>query len=626
MGEERHTELNVIDDRARTRFPFYFMLPYDDPIELLRWRIYARERAIDDLEFRADIWEMGRVDVAFFFVTFLTIFEPRPHPRSLPFFLWTDQVSVLAWLEECYGVRPMGVNKTRGMGWSWLTSGWKKHKWCYDDECSIAVITEDETKLDGVDSNSCLGKLQYLFDHLPAWAKCTKSGASKLRRTKDGHTFMNIENAASIQGFVSRSEKLRQLRFTVIEADEFAFYDRVDQDGWVTAANGCTNNLVLGSTWNGFDDMFHHIIHEEESNLLKIHFFWWNSYERWQGAYKIVNGDVEYVDKEYKHTPNYKFGQPDVMEGGMLRSPWVDAELSQPGKSRNIMKALRDLYGMEVCEQTNSFFERNVQTAVKETIGVPDVQGTLDTSKDKVEIFPTLKSDIRIWGELPDISNGPYTIFCDLSHGVSAAFSVACVLDRFGNQCLEYGTNTTGITQFAYNVVLLARWLAGDNGDSWTLIDFEANGMPKPFHAELVRMDYGNIHMSEFQSTRRKRLVEGEMSSFAGTRNTDGGMTNFREVARAIMAIETRVMSDRVSSDMRRCGKDLDKKGQPKFPQSHKDGHGDFMQAYAGAWWRARSSVGRESMIELEEAMRHDPRHQPWEAEPNARWSDSWST
>ena len=625
LGEERHTVLNEIDSRARTQFPFYFMLPYDDPIALLRWRIYARERAIEDLEFRDAIWEMGRVDAAFFFVTFLTIFEPRPRPRGLPFFLWTDQVSMLAWYEECYGVRPMGANKTRGMGWSWLTSGGKFHKWCHDDECQIAVITEDETKLDSPDSNSCLGKLQYMFDHLPAWAKYTRSGASKLKRTKDSHTFVNIDNADSIQGFVSRAQKLRQLRFTQIEADEFAYYDRVDQDEWVVAAGGCTNNLVLGSTWNDFGDMFHPIMFEEESNLLKVHFFWWNSYERWQGAYKMVDGNVVYVDKDYKHKPNYKFGEPDVIEEGMLRSPWVDAELSQPGKRRNIMKALRDLYGMEVCQQTNSFFDSNTQSAVKETISEPDVQGVLDVSHDKVEILPTLKSDIRIWGELPDIDRGPFTIFCDLGQGVQAAFSVACALDRFGNQCLEYGTNTTGITQFAHNVVMIARWLGDANGDNWVLIDFESNGVPKPFYTELTRMSYGNIHASELKSPRHKQLVEGEIPSYYGTRNGDGGKTNFNELERAIMAIETRVTSERVANDMRRTGKDNDKNGQPKFSASHKDGHGDFIQAYAGAWWRARSSVSRESMVELEKATRHGENHQPWDTDTNEHWSESWN-
>lgn len=626
MGEERHTVLNEIDDRARTRFPFYFMLPYKDPIALLRWRIYARERAIEDLKFRADIWEMGRLDAAFFFVTFLTIFEPRPSPRWLPYFPWTDQVSVLAWLEECYGVRPAGINKTRGIGFSWESSGWLFHKWCHDPECKIAVITEDEDKLDSPDSNSCLGKLQYFFDHLPAWAKCTRSGASKLKRTKDKHTFINVDNAAGIQGFVSRAQKLRQLRFTVIFADEFAFYDRVDQEEWVVSANGCTNCLILGSTWNDFFDMFHHMMFEEESNLLKIHFFWWNNYERWRGAYKIVNGDVVYVDKNYKHKPDYHFGEPDVVEEGMLRSPWVDAELSQPGKRRNIMKALRDLYGMEVCAQTNSFFDHNTQSAVKETVCDPDVQGTLDTSHDNVVILPTRKSDIRIWGELPDLDRGPFTIFCDLAHGVGAAFAVCCVLDRFGNQCLEYGTNTTGITQFAHNVVMLARWLAGDNGDHWVLIDFEANGLPKPFNAELVRMDYGNVWESELKSPRGKQLPDGEIPKYAGTNNGDGGMANFRELERAIMSIEVRVTSERVANDMRRAGKDVEKNGQPKLPQSHKDGHGDFIQALAGAWWRARSSVGRESMVELGEATRHGEHRQlPWETDSNERWSTAWN-
>lgn len=622
LGEQRETELGVTDPRAVARFPFYFALPHDNPVELLKWRIYARNRCIKDLEFRKAVWEMCRRDAAFFAVTFLTLFEPRPRPRWLPFFLWQDQTNVLAWLEECYGRRSVAVNKTRGIGFSWLMTAFIFHKWMFDPESKIALITEDEDKLDSPDCNSTIGRLQYVFDHLPEWAKHTKSGMSKLKRTAEKHTFINIENAAVAQGFVSRAQKLRQMRFTAVFADEFAFYHKVDQEEWVVAAGGVTNNMILGSTWNDFESIFHHIMYEEESSLLKIHFFWWANKERWKGAYSVQDGVVTLVDKDYKHEPNYQFGQPDVMDEGMLRSPWVDAELSQPGKRKDILKALRDLYGMKVCSRTNSFFDNVLVQSAKLSITEPVKQGTLDTTRGEVGILPTLKSDIQLWEDLPEVDCGPYTAFCDLSQGVQAAFSVCQILDASGRHVLQYGTNELNITNFANSVIRICRWLCGRNGDNWVLLDFEMNAMSKPFVAEAERLQYRNIHFSEFKQHLTKKQKEKALR-YAGTRNDDGGVASFQELQRAAVALETRIVSEKVYKDILRCDKNHDKNGQPKFPAGHRDGHGDFLHALAGAWWRARDSIQDEGMVQS--SVKDYVPLNSWESQGNQRWSEFWN-
>ena len=75
VGEHRETKLKEICPEAREKFPFYFQLPYDSPVELLKWRIYVRTRCVRDPAFRAVIWEMCRRDTAFFAVTFCFIFD-----------------------------------------------------------------------------------------------------------------------------------------------------------------------------------------------------------------------------------------------------------------------------------------------------------------------------------------------------------------------------------------------------------------------------------------------------------------------------------------------------------------------------------------------------------------------
>lgn len=620
-GEIRQTVLNEIAPEAKAAFPYYFKLPYTDPIALLRWRIYVRKRCLTDLKFRVAIWEMCRRDVAFFAVTFLFIFEPRPLPRRLPFSLWTDQVSLLAWFTEIFGERDGAVNKTRGIGLSWLTAAFIFHKWLFIPECTIAVLTKDKDLLDSGHPNSMMGKFQYLFDNLPSWARYTEHGTPLLNRLIEKTSFINVGNAAIIQGFVSTSTKLRQLRFTMVFGDEFAFYDRTDQKEWMVSAGGVTNNRLLVSTWNDFDDEFHHIVYEEKTSLLVMEAFWWNNYERWQGAYKMEGGRVVLVDTAYPHEIDYKFGEPDLIDEGTIRSPWVDAEISKPGVDR--LKALRDLYGMSVCERTNAFFDGAVRSAIKEMVTLPpDAQGTLDTTSE-VKILPTFKSNLRTWCGVPNRDRGPYVLGNDLAHGVGAAFSTCSGLDRMGEQVLQYARNDLEITAYAYDVVQLARWLAGDNGDGWVLIDFEANGpLAKPFLAELVRLQYGNIHYSNVKGGNTGRA--GEVSKYGGTINRDGGLANFRELERAIMAMETKPHDVLIANDMRLMGKDDD--GMPKFPRGQACGHGDFIHGYGIAWWRARSFIDRENVISDEtdsdysRAIGHGA--DPWET--NDRWSSGW--
>jgi len=538
--------------------------------------------------------------------------------------LWQDQVSLLAWFEEIFGVRSGGVNKTRGIGLSWLTAGFLFHKWLFESEVSIAVLTKDKDLLDGPTPNATIGKFQYFYDNLPEWAKFTANGNPLLYRTTEKHTFINKGNQAVIQGFVSTSTKLRQLRFTIIFADEFAFYDRTDQEEWMTSSQGCTNCRLFVSTWNGFDDCFHRIMHEEESSLLRMSAFWHNNLARWAGAYKIEGGRVVYVDKDYQHPANYQFGVPDLVPEGMLRSPWVDAELLEPGVDR--IKTLRDIYGMPVASRTNSFFNQNVVTWAQQSVArsQPDREGKLVIVNGDVEITPTLKSNIRVWGGVPNEDRGPYIVFCDLAQGVGDAFSVMCALDSGGEQVLEYGVNDKNLIEFASDVVALCRWLAGKNGDGWVLLDFEANGpFADPFKSELRRQNYGRIHQTEHKF--QKKTAHGEVSKYDGTTNRDGGLKNLRELERAIESLECTVRSPKVANDMRLCGIDRDKNDQPCFPRGRRDGHGDFAQAIAGAWWRAKDFASLENRVKSSDERRASIEQLVPADERPSLWSDDWN-
>ena len=599
LGESRETVLNAPSADARRLFPWYWMLVdagFDTPLKMLAWKIYVRARCLHDVEFRKAIKDMCRMDVAFFACTLVWIFEPRPYPRHLPFCPWTDQVDLLAWADMCFPVRPLGVSKTRGIGVSWLFTIFFIHKWYFVDDCRIAVLTKDKDLLEGTDDNSLLGKFQFIHDHMPHWFRLDEQGNDKMSRLIEKHRLFNTETKSSINGFVSTNTKLRSLRFTCIWADEFAFFGR-DAQEWMVSSGGTTLCRFMTSTWNSYDDMFHHIMYEEPSNLLRVFTYWYANYERWKGAYKIQNGRVVYIDKTYKHDPQYEFGEPDIIPEGTQRSPWVDAELLEPGIDRH--KALRDIYGPALADRDAAFFRPETRTSLERSARTPSFQGKLDISSDTFSLLPTLKSEVKIWLDLPKGAPvpsapavpgiGPYVAGFDLGYGRNASYSVMEVIDATGKQVLEYATNTTKIKDFAGNAVKIARWIAGEKGDGHVLFDFEANGAgAQDFWEELERLKY--MHVQTNETANSKKPKHGVFKSrYYGTWNSDANHANYTELERAILSLVLVVKSEEIWKESLLFG--IDEKGQPSFPRMNKLGHGDRMAALAIAWHRARSRI-----------------------------------
>lgn len=843
LGEDRHTKLGQPSRESRERFPFYWMLVdsgIDTPVEMLGWKIYVRERCIEDLEFRQAIIEMCRVDVAFYAATLVWIFEPRPTPRHLPYCPWVDQVDVMAWADECFPTRPLGNEKTRGIGVTWLYSTFFSNKWYFMPDCRIAVLTKDKDLLESQDDNSLIGKFVFIHEHMPFWVRYDQQGRDIMHRSIENHQLTNLTNKAFIRGYLSTNSKVRSLRFTVIWADEIAFFGR-DAQEWMVSTGGTTHCRFMTSTWNclgsetnvltnngvknilevkdtdllwdgaewvshggrvftgirptiraygtwmtpdhkilteegwkharhrlpasivatpktrpqrrpvqapytdlpsverhdttvyeqalptlrllsgardksvpsleilqqflarhgrmpsrtharsnrqprelhpgklslgdsertaeqsslqhhgdnlkgcskrvgaiqavggvadndsisftprlhggpaspsessrcsqpvydlinagprhrftivaadgtltivhnSFGDMFHHIMHEDESSMLRVFSYWQNNLERWKGAYYIQNGRVVFVDKHYQHPPDYAFGEPDLIPEGTLRSPWVDGELLEPGVDP--YKTLRDIYGPEVCERDAAFFKPEFRRALESSKEDPDTQGNINTMKPVLELIPTRKSDVKMWGS-PSEWQEPLQAGFDLAFGKGANYSVMEIIDGRGHQVLEYCTNRVALKDFAQDAVKIAKWIASET-DLITQFDFESNGPgAEDFWSELERLKYRSVHKTVRAAGTKKKKRYGVFDPhYYGTHNSDANHANFTELERAVLSMSLVVKSEGVWAESKLFG--IDEKGKPEFPRMNKIGHGDRMAALGIAWNRIKDRV-----------------------------------
>lgn len=591
INEVRATVLNQ-PSQQQLDLPFYNLLP-KDPVELLRWKIYVRERCLRDAEFRADIEEMASQDICFFAATFVWVFEPRP-PRGIPLAPWCDQADALAWMAECVATnRDLGVEKSRGIGYSWNVAILCYWSWKYVSDCKIALTTKDETTLDGPDANSLMGKIGYIHQKMPAWSRLNVLGKDIVKRTMDQHLFVNTQNGATIQGFPPTDEKLRSLRFTFVIYDEFGFFPRSAQASLNASVHTAPCRIFI-STWNGHGNVFHEIMRIEKSTLLRVQSYWWANAVRWKGAYRTdAAGRLEIVDKSYKYPPDYPF----VLDG-LLRSPWVDYELRRAGSK--VQSALEELYGL-AAEVGRKLLRMDTVALAETTIRPPLYQGELDLTREEPTFRRTADGLVKLWADLGGGKGGPYVGGCDLAHGLGATPSVLEIIDlSSGKQVLEYADNEIKPVDFAGAVVELLRWINGHKGDGHCYLDFEANGeQAVTFVNELLRIGYGNIRRRRYA----RNYGNDNETGYYGTRNRDHGLANISEMERAVRDGELIVCSEDVVNEMRAA--DKDDKGKPTF-HGLGDSHGDKLQALAIAWVFARDK--RVAPADTTDPSKADPR------------------
>lgn len=568
-GEQRETKLNAPSAEALA-LPFYNLLP-KDPVGLMKWRIYARERAIDDLEFRGALLQMAEKDVAFFATTFCWIHETRGREaKSFPIDLWEDQVDVLAWLAQELGMRDILVEKSRGIGLSWLCCILSIWAWLYGDTEEIAFVSKDDSSLDIKDRPSTLmGKLDFLFAHLPAWMREDENGKSILKRTASStHKFENLSNGASILGFVPTNNKLRSGRYRYVFFDEFAFLERTDMERLMAASQHTTFCRMYVSTHNG-TGLFYYLSRDTETTLFKIRTFWWANPDRYAGAYKSDKGRIDFLDGSYNYDAEYQY-----IADGLLRSPWFDAELERAGAA--LQATLEELNGIAAIS-TRKLFRPHVLEVANMRAKPPIRSGNFTD-------IGTYEDDLDgdfLWWVIPGTLMGPFVVGADPAQGLPGGdYSALAVIDIPTGQIIC----TAALTLipppvFAATAIHLARYLVGERGDGWAQIAYETTGaVGASFGEELKRQNYGGIWKNDGDKV--------------GYQNPDANESILHELSRAIYAQEITVYDENAIAEFQFYEYNV-KTGQQGTKRyvldwMGQDGHGDRSTAIAISWLAAK--------------------------------------
>jgi len=595
--------------QAALDLPFYNDLP-KDKVGLYKWRIYVLSRCMIDAEFREDIKEMCRQDIVFFAATFVWLHETRDGEFAetigkFPFMPWTDQVDVMAWLQEYAGKTDITIEKTRGIGLSWVAVTFLMWKWLfYGETMDYGILSKDELSLDMLNRPATLmGKMDVLFKMLPGWLQLGANSKTILRRTSSSkHQLIHTESENAILGYASTDDKLRSARFNIVVTDEAAFLD-VDFQRWMASSQHTSPSRIFISTHDGTATMFYRMTQDSKSKLVRISTWWQANPARWKGAYVVKGGIVHILDKTYKFPVDYEFCHDTP---GLERSVWLDSEFNRPGADK--VGLMQEIYGTAAIDM-KKLMQRDVLEIATRSATPPLYRCRLNSYDEFIE---DLEGDWHFWQEPALPFTGSYIVGVDPAIGVAdKALAGVCAIDVVtGAVVATAGLASCDAVQLAGAVKVLCELLCGARGMGHAQVAYESQGIGVSFLTELRRLRWPSI----FKENKK-----------FGIPNKDKGEKLLIEAGRAIRDGEFVISDARVVDDFSH----FEYNSKVELVFTGDQGHGDIGQAAALAWWAGRKR--RRAILETENPPSNENK-QPIELEANYRsgqkkpcWSDRFA-
>lgn len=162
-----------------------------------------------------------------FFNVFLWTYDPRPdrgHPDK-PFCTYPRQNDYIRWLDLQYD-KPHNisgfVDKSRDVGFSYVTIGWIIHRWLFDEGFNAKLGSRKEEYVDKKgDPDSLFYKAEYMLRKLPDWMLPPGFEFDKNRR----HLMIDRpDNSNTITGESANPDFGRAGRQSFVLLDEFGFW------------------------------------------------------------------------------------------------------------------------------------------------------------------------------------------------------------------------------------------------------------------------------------------------------------------------------------------------------------------------------------------------------------------
>lgn len=480
----------------RTHFPYYHLVPKTIRENLAFRRKVMRLGRESASEAKALVG-MCRRDPLFWINSFVWTFDPRVEPFPvLPFITYPFQDGIVLELLLAIGNYSLHVNKSRGVGFSWLTMLLYDHFCTFDEYQAFLLISQKEMLVDDPGNpDSLMYKLDFTHEHLPAWLRPAVD-PRKLHRSYE-------DTGSVIDGAATTSNAGRAGRRKSVLGDEFAHVadDEPGKDYLMVAAlSEVTNSVIYGSTPNGPANAFADL---RRTNVRSMLINWRSHPVKMQNSYKAPNGQI--------------------------RSPWYDNKCDELMNSPQLIAA--ELENDYLGSSPIYFDAPVIDRLINETALPPMHVGRLEYDPQTAMPSGFIDSELdslKLWIDLDPATNRPpasmYVAGCDVavgtpdSKGRGASNSTISVYDiATAEKAAEYACSTISPSDFAHLAVALCRWFRFSENHPGAFLIWELNGPGRDFGRHVTNDGYTNVWRKRQEDAISRRIsdVPGWVSTIA---------------------------------------------------------------------------------------------------------------
>lgn len=456
----------------------------------------------ESVKYRDAVKSMCRDDLIWYVNTFCYTYAPKAsgqRPKVIPFITWGGQdAGFQALVDHIDRQRPLAVEKSRDMGWSWqcvYTADWL---WRFHPWTKTGLFSRIADLVDSKDPDSLFWKVRFVQKWLPRWL-WPEGWTPRLHDTSMYRE--NPETNSVITGQATTQDMGVAGRCTWAVFDEFS---RVPNAFSVRDNTKDTADCrVFVSTHTGPGTCFHNICTNGITDKIITH--WTEHPTKSLGLYEY---DPEYNrviihDKRYQFPSDYQFimdGNPTGGPRPCVRSPWYDAECKE--RSRSDVKTNIDI---DVQGSTSQFFQGTViNTLIRETARAPVWEGDIHIDLERGVSLGLSKLDVgplRLWIRptrdecfLP----ARYVMGADISAGTGATPSCLTVADQsLGRKVLEYTTAALSPEKFAAVCVAIGHLFRSKEGQEPKFVWEMAGAVGQAFGKRVMALGYAHVYYRE---------------------------------------------------------------------------------------------------------------------------------
>ena len=596
----------------------------------IAFRKEIRKRCIVDRGFREAMRLACKNETLFFFSAFCWLYEPRKRffddgsqkPSVIPFIPWPHQCPAILDIREDLGEKDIGIEKSRGEGFSWIGVLLALQDWLFEDMAAIGMVSRNELMGDNPeDPDSLFWKIDWELKQLPPWM----AGLAGIdwKRDRNKHSLLNNRNYATIVSQSATGEVGSGGRKRWYLMDELSKFPVGADTNAMVSTNQTTDSRLIGGTPYGAKGEYHHIMQIEDSGMKKLRFHWSDNTSKNRGLYTFDKGVITCVDSVnnpllscYNPATNEVIDRWRRLEkkGFNLskgpRSDWYDLQCDRPSSTPSSIAQELDIdYGGSAHVFFGDEFQKRARATIKNPRQVGNV--TFHPENHKVEFETYEHGECSLWCPLDHDGNPPdrdYVIGVDISTGSGGAYtsnSVLEIIDRInGEQVMELATNTTKPSELAELSVAVAKWFNG------AYLAWEQNGPGGEYGRRVIELGYGNIYRRVVLWKKSKR---GRSKKEPGWRSSKPNKVILMgDIRKGVMSDDFIVRSKALCDESVQYVHDGDKITHLKTigatnPSAVGENHGDRVIAFGVAIVAAKDRPAPKA----EEKRKHDPDNPP---------------